>query len=68
MIKPVLQVAALGVVGVAMWKLASLFLFPVLFVAFKIALVVGLVMAAIWWFTKQGRKDSPDTPPPPETA
>lgn len=59
MIKPILQVAALGVVGVAMWKLASLFLFPVLLFVFKIALIIGLMMLAWWWINKQSRKDSP---------
>lgn len=62
MIKPVLQIAALGVVGVALWKLASLFLLPLLFLVLKIALIAGLVMAAIWWINK--KKDAPPETPP----
>lgn len=64
MIKPILQLAAVGVAGVAMWKLASLFLFPVLFFVLKIALIVGIAMFA-WWLINNKKKDAP---PPPESA
>src|SRR6267154_4516502 len=48
MTKPFLQLAAVGVAGFALWKMASHFLLPLLLLAFKLALVVGLVMLAIW--------------------
>ncbi|MGH7607955.1 MAG: hypothetical protein ACREME_11505 [Gemmatimonadales bacterium] len=63
MIKPILQLAAIGVAGVALWKVASLFLLPLFFLLFKIALIAGLVMLAIWWINKNSRKDTPDAPP-----
>jgi hypothetical protein len=61
MAKPLLQLAAVGVAGFALWKLASFILFPVLMLAFKIALVVGIVMFAIWFFTKNDNKKKDDT-------
>lgn len=64
MLKPVLQLAALGVVGVVLWKLAAAFLLPLFFFVFKIALIVGLVMLAFWYFNKKDRR--PDTPPASE--
>lgn len=60
MAKPLLQLAAVGVVGFALWKLASFILFPVLMLAFKLALVVGIVMFAIWFF-KRNDKPKDDT-------
>lgn len=60
MAKPLLQLAALGVAGFALWKVASFFLLPVLMLAFKLALVVGLVLFAIWFF-KKGDKPKDDT-------
>jgi hypothetical protein len=56
MAKPLLQLAAVGVAGFALWKLASFILFPVLMLAFKIALVVGIVMFAIWFFKRNDKK------------
>ena len=61
MIKPVLQLAAVGLVGVVMWKIAAGLLLPLFFLVFKIALVVGLIMAAVWFFRKDRGKE--DTPP-----
>jgi len=55
MVKPFLQITALGVAGFALWKIASLLLLPFLMFAFKVALIVGVVMLAIWFF-KQGDK------------
>jgi hypothetical protein len=62
MLKPVLQLAAVGLVGIGLWKLASLFLLPVLFFVFKIGLIVGLVMLVFWFFNKKSRGKE-DTPP-----
>lgn len=60
--KPVLQLAAVGLVGVVLWKLAAAFLLPLLFVVVKIGLIVGLIMLAFWFFNKKNR-DKEDTPP-----
>jgi hypothetical protein len=61
MAKPLLQLAAVGVAGFALWKLASFILFPVLMLAFKLALVVGIVMFAIWFFKKNDNKKKDDS-------
>ncbi|MGH7530780.1 MAG: hypothetical protein ACREMN_10395 [Gemmatimonadales bacterium] len=68
MTKPLLQLAALGVVGIAIWKVALPFVLPLLMLVFKIALVAGLVVLAMWWFNKQSRKDNPPTTPPPDVS
>ena len=59
MAKPLLQLTALGVAGFALWKIASLVLLPFLMFVFKIALIAGLVMLAIWFF-KKGDKPKDD--------
>ena len=61
MIKPVLQLAAVGLVGVVLWKVAAGLLLPLFFLLFKVALIVGLVMFAFWYFRKDRGKE--DTPP-----
>ena len=65
MFKPVLTLAAVGFVGILLWKIAAAFILPPVFVLFKVALIVGLVMLAFWWFNKRGRKEDTkeDTPP-----
>lgn len=63
MIKPVLQLAAVGLVGIGLLKLAGLFLLPVLFFVLKIAFIAALVMLAFWFFNKKDRGKE-DTPPP----
>ena len=61
MLKPVLQLAAVGFVGVVIWKLAAAFLLPVFFFVFKIGLIVALIMLAFWFFNKKsrGKEDAP---------
>ena len=61
MLKPVLSLAAVGLVGVLLWKLAAGLLLPLFFLVFKVALVVGLIMFAFWFFRKDRGKE--DTPP-----
>lgn len=61
--KPVLQLAAVGLIGIGLWKLAAVFLMPLLFFVFKIGLIIGLVMLAFWFFNKKNRGKE-DTPPP----
>ncbi|HEX9215571.1 MAG TPA: hypothetical protein VF864_01205 [Gemmatimonadales bacterium] len=60
--KPVLQLAAVGLIGIGLWKLAAVFLMPLLFFVFKIGLIIALVMLAFWFFKKNRGKE--DTPPP----
>ncbi len=64
MSKPVLQLAALGVVGVVVWKLFSGVLLGVLFTVLKIVFLVALAFLAVWvfkrWSDKQEKKgDAP---------
>jgi len=61
--KPVLTLAAVGILGIGLWKLASVLLLPVVFFVFKIGLIIGLVMLAFWFFNKKNRGKE-DTPPP----
>jgi O-antigen ligase len=53
--KPILQLAALGAVGFALWKLGSFILIPLIFLALKIAFVVALVVFAFWYFTRHDK-------------
>jgi hypothetical protein len=57
--KPLFALAAVGLAGVAIWKLAAAFLLPlagvVLGFLFKIALIGGLVWLALWFFKKSDR-------------
>ena len=62
MAKPFLQLAALGVTGFALWKLASFVLLPFLLFLFKVVLLVGLVMLAIWFFKKSDKNKGDATP------
>ena len=55
MTKPFLQLAAVGVAGFAPWKMASLFLLPLLMLAFKVALIVAFVMLAVWFFKRNDK-------------
>jgi membrane protein implicated in regulation of membrane protease activity len=57
MVKPFLQLTALGVAGFALWKLASLWLLPFFMLALKVAVVVALVMLAIWYFKKNDKSE-----------
>jgi uncharacterized membrane protein YhdT len=61
MSKPLLQLAALGVLGFSLWKLGSFFFIPLLFLALKIALVVGVVLFAAWLFKRNDRKGASDS-------
>jgi len=61
MLKPVVTLAAVGIVGIGLWKLASVLLLPVLFFVLKIAFIAGLVAVALWFINKKGKTD---TPPP----
>ncbi|MGH7675352.1 MAG: hypothetical protein ACREMV_08780 [Gemmatimonadales bacterium] len=60
MARPVLQLAAAGILGVAVWKVLSVLLFPLLgtflgllFTVLKFALLIGLVALAFRWLSKK---------------
>jgi len=62
MLKPVLQLAAVGVVGALVWKLAAVLLLPLLgtalgfvFLIVKLALVVGIVAFLFWLSNRKPR-------------
>ena len=61
MSKPLLQLAALGLLGFSLWKVGSLFFIPLLFLAFKIALVVGIVLFAVWLFKRNDGNKASDS-------
>ena len=56
MFKPILQLAAVGIVGVAAWKLFSVFLMPFVWWFVKIALLVGAVLFVVWWLRKDNNQ------------
>ena len=61
MSKPLLQLAGLGLLGLSLWKLGSLLFVPLLFLVLKIALVVGIVLFAVWLFKRNDRKGASDS-------
>ena len=67
MLKPVLQLAAVGILGVTIWKLASFLLLPMLgtviglVLAFvKVALIVGAILFVVWFLKRQGGGEKKD--------
>jgi predicted membrane channel-forming protein YqfA (hemolysin III family) len=60
--KPVLQLAAFGVIGVILWKLLAGVLFGVLFTVFKIAFFVALVWFGVWAFKRWTEKKKDEKP------
>ena len=62
MLKPILQLATVGFVGVVLWKVVSIFMLPLLgtLLGFllKVALVVGLACVVAWWLRK-GKSGEP---------
>jgi len=62
MLKPVLGIAATGVLALLLWKVLALFLLPLLglaigfvFLAIKIGFIVGAVCLLIWVFKRLNR-------------
>ena len=60
MLRPLVTLAAAGVVGIALWKILSILLLPLagmllgfLFTALKVVLLVALVMFAFWLFRRK---------------
>jgi len=60
--KPVLQLAAFGVIGVILWKLFAGVLLGVVFTAFKIAFFVALVWFGVWAFKRWSEKKKDEKP------
>ena len=65
MLKPVLSLAAAGILGVVLWKLLGLLLLPLVGVAFamlfaviKIGLIVGLICLVMWLVRRNGHKEA----------
>jgi TRAP-type C4-dicarboxylate transport system permease small subunit len=62
MLKPVLGIAATGVLALLLWKVMAIFLLPLLglaigfvFLAIKIGFIVGAVCLLIWVFKRLNR-------------
>jgi threonine/homoserine/homoserine lactone efflux protein len=75
MLKPVLTFAAAAAAGVVLWKVLSFLLVPLLgtllgFVTLlvKIAVVVGLVWLALWFFRRRPDGSNPPGDQAPESA
>lgn len=60
--KPVLQLAAVGVVGVIVWKLLAGVFFGLLLTVLKIAFVVALIWFGVWAFKRWNDKQSDEKP------
>jgi len=58
--KPILQLAAFGIVGVILWKLLAGVLLGFLFTIFKIGFLVALVWFAVWAFKRWSEKKPDD--------
>ena len=60
---PLMKLAALGVVGFALWKIATILVFPVvgalLGLLIKGALIVAVVLFAMWFFKKRRDEEKP---------
>ena len=60
--KPILQLAAVGVVGVILWKLFAGVLLGLLFTVLKIAFVIALVWFGVWAFRRWTDKKEEEKP------
>ena len=63
MLKPVVTLAAAGVIGIALWKILSILLLPLagmlfglLLTVLKVGLLVALVMFAVWLFRRKDKE------------
>ena len=61
MLKPVLQLAAVGIAGVVLLKLAALLVFPLLGILFKILLVCTAVYFVMRLLRKRKDGEAPAT-------
>jgi len=60
--KPILQLAAFGVVGVILWKLLAGVVLGFLFTIFKIVFLVALVWFGVWVIKRWMDKKSDEKP------
>ena len=65
MSRPLVTLAAAGVVGIALWKILSILLMPIagvlfglFFLLLKIGLLVALVMFALWLFRRKDKGEA----------
>jgi len=61
MLKPVLQLAAVGIAGVVLLKLAAMLVFPLLGLLLKVALVIVAVFFLMRLFKKRKNGEAPAT-------
>ena len=61
--RPVVTLAAVGIIGVALWKVRSILLLPLaglllglVLTLVKVALLVALVMFAVWLFRRKDKE------------
>lgn len=59
--KPLLQLAAVGVAGVVLFKLAALLFLPLLAILFKVVLVMALVFFLMRLLRKKKDGEAPAT-------
>ena len=59
--KPLLQLAAVGVAGVVLFKLAALLFLPLLAIMFKVVLVMALVFFLMRLLRKKKDGEAPAT-------
>lgn len=69
MVKPLLQLAAVGLVGVALWKVFTAFMLPLFGFLLKVAVLVGVAFFLVWLFRKREddkrtNGEAPTSPPP----
>lgn len=65
MMKPVLGLAATGIVALVLWKVLAIFLLPLLgvalgflFLVLKIGFIVGAILLALWIFRRMNRREA----------
>jgi len=72
MLKPVLQLAAVGVLGVFVWKALSIFMLPLLGVLLgillKVAILVGIAFLVMWLLRKPKDEPTKDEEAPASSA
>lgn len=61
--RPVVTLAAAGIIGVALWKVLSILLLPLaglllglVLTLIKVGLLVALVMLAVWFFRRKEKE------------
>jgi len=72
MLKPVFQLAAVGVLGVVVWKALSVFMLPLLGallgILLKVALLVGIGFLVMWLLRKPKDEPTKDDEAPASSA